>query len=127
MRNGGTITQMETGFLASAEYYARSGSTPSGFVANLYVDVLGRTASAGEIQGWVAHLNRGASRAQIASQFLLSTEHLNTVVSGYYAKFLHRGLDASGQQTWVRAIQTGTRHEAVIGAIIASDEYYLLP
>jgi len=127
MRNGGTITQMETGFLASAEYYARSGSTPSGFVANLYVDVLGRTASAGEIQGWVAHLNRGASRAQIASQFLLSTEHLNTVVSGYYAKFLHRGLDASGQQTWVTAIQAGVRHEAVIGAIVASNEYYLLP
>jgi len=127
MNAGGTITEMETGFLASDEYFARAGSTQSGWVANLYADVLGRTASAGEIQGWVAYLNSGASRAQVASGFLLSTEHLSSVISGYYTKFLHRPVDAGGLQTWVTAIQAGVRHEAIIGAIVASDEYYLLP
>jgi len=63
----------------------------------------------------------------VASGFLLSTEHLSTVISGYYTKFLHRPVDAVGLQTWVTAIQAGVRNEVIIGAIVASDEYFLLP
>jgi Domain of unknown function (DUF4214) len=56
--------------------------------------------------------------------FLLSTEHLNTVVTGYYQDLLGRGLDPSGQKTWVDILQAGGRNEAIIGGIIASDEYW---
>jgi hypothetical protein len=56
--------------------------------------------------------------------FLLSTEQLATVVDGYYQDLLGRGIDATGRWGWVTAIQRGTRVEAIIGGIIASDEYY---
>ncbi len=56
--------------------------------------------------------------------FLISTEHLTTVVDGYYVELLGRHIDPSGRATWVRAIQHGSRLEEIIGSIIASAEYY---
>ena len=56
--------------------------------------------------------------------FLLSTEHLNTVVDGYYVNLLGRHTDLTGQRTWVGILQRGGRDEAIIGGIIASAEYY---
>jgi FtsP/CotA-like multicopper oxidase with cupredoxin domain len=127
MSRGTTITQMEAGFIASPEYYAKAGYNPSGWVAKLYTDVLGRFGSPGEIAAWVGYLNSGASRTQVATMFLLSTEHLSTVVTGYYSAFLHRMPDPAGLAGWVRAMQQGVRHEVIIGAIVASDEYFLQP
>ena len=63
-------------------------------------------------------------RNQVAMGFLLSTEHLTTVVNGYYQHLLGRGIDPSGQRTWVGILQAGGRDEAIIGGIIASAEYY---
>ena len=48
MSSGWTISQMESGFIASPEYYAQAGSTDAGWVTKLYTDVLGRPAGAGE-------------------------------------------------------------------------------
>ncbi|NTW39892.1 MAG: DUF4214 domain-containing protein [Cellulomonadaceae bacterium] len=124
MNAGWTISQMEAGFIASDEYFAASGSTPSGWVSALYGDVLGRAASGGEIAYWTGALQAGANRGQVAMGFLLSTEHLNTKVAGYYGDLLGRGIDVAGQAYWVRILQAGGRDEAIIGGIIASDEYF---
>jgi hypothetical protein len=56
--------------------------------------------------------------------FLLSTERLRTVVDSHYRHLLGRGIDPAGQRTWVAVLQTGGRDEAMIGGIIASQEYY---
>jgi hypothetical protein len=125
MGRGITISQMESGFIASAEYYAKSGSTDAGWVTKLYGDVLGRSASSGEVASWTAALRAGTSRARVAMGFLLSTERLNTVVDGYYVHLLGRHTDPTGQRTWVAILQAGGRNEAIIGGIIASQEYYL--
>ena len=69
-------------------------------------------------------LNKGASRQSVSMGFLLSTERLNTIVEGYYQHLLGRGVDAAGQASWVQILQAGGRDEAIIGGIIASDEYY---
>jgi hypothetical protein len=66
----------------------------------------------------------GARRDQAAMGFLLSTERLSTVVNGHYLHLLGRGIDLSGQATWVGILQAGGRDEAIIGGIIASAEYY---
>jgi N-acetylmuramoyl-L-alanine amidase/Domain of unknown function (DUF4214) len=124
MGRGMTIAQMESGFIASPEYYAKAGSTYAGWVTKLYADVLGRTAAPSEVAGWTATLGRGTPRGQVAMGFLLSTEHLTTVVNGYYQHLLARGIDPSGQRTWVGILQAGGRDEAIIGGIIASNEYY---
>lgn len=123
MAGGLTIQGLESGFLASPEYYLQSGSTDTGWVRRLYQHVLGREAADSEVQWWVAALAAGASRQTVAYGFVLSTERLVTVVNGYYLDLLGRGIDPSGQQSWVSAIQRGTRTELIIGELIASPEY----
>ena len=123
MRRGLTIQHMEAGFVASPEYYLQSGSTDAGWVRRLYQDVLGRTPSAAEVRHWQRELAAGAGRDRVATGFLLSTEHLTTVVDGHYRALLGRPIDPTGAAHWVAAIQRGTRIETIVGGIIASDEY----
>lgn len=123
MREGWTIAQMESGFLSSDEFYGYAGSTASGWVGDLYGAILGRTPAPSEVDFWVGKLST-MSRQSISLSFLLSTEYLSGQVNGYYHVLLGRGLDQSGQRTWVGILQSGGRDEAVIGSIIASDEYW---
>lgn len=122
MRRGMHIQEMEIGFLASPEYYGRVGGTDDAWVRALYLDVLRRPAAPGEVASWAA-IARASGREGVARGFLYSTERLTTDVNGYYLWLLHRGLDPSGQITWVRAIQAGTRVEVILAGIIGSAEY----
>jgi hypothetical protein len=115
---------MEVGFVASDEYYHRAGGTDAAWVSRLYQHVLGRTAAPAEIRSWTNALARGTSRSQVALGFLISSEHLTTVVDGYYVDLLGRHIDPTGRRSWVTRIQNGERVEAIIGGIIASDEYF---
>jgi Domain of unknown function (DUF4214) len=124
MGRGVTIQSMEAGFLASGEYYAQAGGTDAAWVQRLYRHTLGREAAPVEVQAWVDALARGGSRQAVAMGFLVSTERLSTVVSGYYQRLLGRGVDPVGRQQWVTAIQGGTRTESIIAGIVASGEYY---
>lgn len=124
MATGMTIQEMEGGFVASPEYYQRAGGTPDAWVRQMYRDILGRSASATEVQHWVGVLARGGSRSGVAMGFLLSTEHLTTVIDGHYRHLLERSIDPTGRAGWVTAIQRGTRVEVVIAGIIASPEYW---
>lgn len=124
MAQGMTIQEMEGGFLASAEYYVNAGNTDAGWVTRLYRHVLGRDPGGSEVAHWTQALASGHSRYAVSMGFLLSTEYLTSVVDGYYVDLLGRHIDPSGRATWVSLIQTGTRVEAIIGGVIASDEYY---
>lgn len=124
LAEGWTIEQLDSGFIASDEYWSRAGGTAAGWVQALYVDILGREAGGAELAFWLGRLDGGSTRPAVAMGFLLSTEHLTTVVEGYYLWLLGRGLDPSGLGTWVSAIQHGARDEQVIGSIVASDEYW---
>jgi hypothetical protein len=124
MQAGMIIQEMESGFLASPEHYATSGGTDTAWVTRLYQQVLHRTPGQPEVASWTGTLARGASRQQVAMGFLLSTEHLTTVVDGHYVHLLGRHIDPTGARSWVGDIQRGARVEAVIGGIIASTEYY---
>lgn len=128
MAAGVTIQQLDAGFLASPEYYALSGGTADAWVRGLYQDVLSRAASASETGYWSGWLAAGANRGSVAMGFLMSTEHLSTVVDDQYRLLLRRGGDALGVHTWVTQMQSGVRLEQIIGSLVASDEYVgLLP
>jgi len=125
MKRGVTIQQMEGGFIASAEYYGRAGGNDAAWVSALYTDVLGRAPAASEVTTWVTRLHAaGGGRYRVAMGFLMSGERLGAVVNGHYVALLGRGLDATGRASWVRQLQRGVRIEAVIGGIVASNEYY---
>ena len=59
--------------------------------------------------------------------FLLSTDRRTTWVDGYSQHLPGRGIDPTGQRTWVGILQRGGRDETIIGGIIASDEYRARP
>lgn len=123
MNRGLHIQQMEAGFLASQEYFdVWGGGTNAGWIRALYLDVLNREASPGEVQAWLPAIARDG-REQVSRGFLYSTEKLATDVDGYYQWLLRRPLDDVGRVGWVRAIQNGVRVEVIIAGIIASDEY----
>ena len=123
MSVGRTISDIEVGFLASPEYYAQAGSTDAGWVRRLYQHVLGRSAADAEVAYWVARVP-AIGRGGVARGFVVSSEYLASVVDGYYVSILGRHIDPSGRATWVAAIQRGARLEEIIGAIVASPEYY---
>ncbi|WP_165372775.1 DUF4214 domain-containing protein [Pengzhenrongella frigida] len=128
MNRGITIQQMEGGFLASQEYFDQSGGSDAEWIRRLYSHVLGRTAAPAEVNFWLSYVGAsGGSRFQVAMGFLTSTERLTTIVNTQYQHLLGRSLDQGGAQTWVGAIQSGVRLEAVIGGIISSEEYFARP
>ncbi len=123
MDRGLHIEQMQAGFIASPEFYAKAGSDPRQWVIDLYATVLDRAPAEAEITYWVERLANGANRWTVAIGFLYSTEHLTSVVDGYYLDLLRRNIDPSGTITWVGAIQSGARDEQIIASIVSSAEY----
>jgi len=57
-------------FLASEEYYTRSGATPAGFVTRLYNDLLNRAPSSNELGYWLQQLALYNDRRDVAYRIL---------------------------------------------------------
>jgi hypothetical protein len=123
MSSGRHIEQMQSGFIASDEFYARGGGNDRGWVTLLYQSVLDRSPASSEVDWWASTIRGGMSRSQVALGFLYSTEHLTTVVDGYYVDLLRRHIDPTGRATWVGQIQAGHRDEEIIASIVSSAEY----
>lgn len=123
MRRGMHIEQMQARFISSPEFYARYGSTDRGWITGLYQSVLTRDPGSSEVDHWQGRIGAGYSRSQVAVGFLYSTEHLTTVVDGYYVDLLGRHIDPAGKATWVGQIQRGHRDEEIIASIVSSAEY----
>jgi hypothetical protein len=120
---GGTFEQLYAAILGSGEYFQRVGATNPSFVAALYQDLLGRPTDPGS-QFFLDQLNTGVLRTQVATQVLLSTEHLTRLVGSYYTRFLGRPADPAAV-AFVNALRVGAlRDEDVIASLLASDEYF---
>lgn len=93
------------------------------FVERLYLDVLGRPADPGGLDGHVQALRRGTPRAQVARTFVCSTEHLERWVEGEYLRLLRRPTDPGGRDAAVRGLQAGARWEDLTAGLAGSDEF----
>jgi hypothetical protein len=75
LRRGIAPEDVQAGFLGSEEYYRLQGSRPRRWVAALYADVLDRSPTPREINGWIETLARnGGSREATAAEFLRSAK-----------------------------------------------------
>ncbi|HMC89686.1 MAG TPA: DUF4214 domain-containing protein, partial [Gemmataceae bacterium] len=119
---GGRSKDVLTGILRSDEYFARNGSTNDTFVKALYHDLLGRTASAPEVAGWVQALGT-LSRAAVIGGFVNSDEYRSDLLGGWYQAYLGRGLDAGGQAGWLAQMRAGMSWEEVQANILTSGEF----
>jgi hypothetical protein len=111
-------------YVHNAQYPNLGGplSPQQAFVQALYHDVLGRTGSLGELNGWVNVLaTRG--QAGVVSDLLYSGEALGRVVDQFYLRFLGRQSDAGGRAGWVDFLQHGGTLEGLETAFLTSPEY----
>jgi hypothetical protein len=123
--NGATQESMLAAIYGSDEYYANvAHGTASGFVGQLYVDILGRAAESGGLATFTTQLAQGASRASVASALLGSHERHVALVSVFYTRFLCRAPDAGGLAANVAPLDTGKRDEDIEVGFLASDEYF---
>ena len=125
LAGGGAIEHVIDGLVSSQEYFALQGNSNSGFVKGLYQDILGRTASPGEVQSWVNALSGGTTGAQVAMGLLTSLEYRDNLVDTYYIEFLRRPADSSGEAGWATAL-AGMTDQAVLASIFGSPEGYAL-
>lgn len=93
------------------------------FVRNLYQDVLNREDDPAGLRDWVAVLQNGASRSQVADAFWLSPEHRGLQVDGYYTRYLHRAADPGGRASWVNAFLAGASEDEIQAGFLISGEY----
>jgi len=110
--------------LDSDEFYTDSGSTADGFLAALYMKLLGRASDSGGLTYWESQLSSGMSRSAVACAFLASTEYRTALVNSYYETFLGRASDSAGLSYWLTQLAGGARDESVIAAIVGSPEFY---
>ncbi len=103
LHNGGTLENVITIFVVSAEYRLLFGSDGA-FVQSLYIKLLKRRGSDSEVAGWVGALPNLARSAVVAA-FLGSAEYRGLVVRSYYADILNRSAAPSAGEVagWVNS------------------------
>ncbi len=101
-------------------------SPTSLWVARMYSEVLGRTTQPGdaEINYWVAQLNAGMSRTQVAQFFVTSPERRSHVIADLYETYLGRAVDAAGLNYWLGVWNASQGPEQVQAGIIGSQEFF---
>lgn len=125
MDQGWTEKDVLNLILRSDEYFARHGGTFNNFVTSLYADLLGRAASAGEL-----NLVKGASRKAVVDMVLASDELGSLLLDGtpalggWYDRYLGRDADTAGKNAFLAALRAGWSWRDVQAAILASDENY---
>lgn len=96
------------------------------YVGQVYIDVLGREADTGGLSGWVAAIQRGMPRQQVAGGFVTSTEYRLLKIDEAYREVLGREPDAGGRLGWLRGIQRGvTSPDDLYQVFLSTQEFYL--
>jgi acylphosphatase len=81
MDDGSALTSMAQQFIDSQEFRAKYGALDNtGFVNQLYVNVLARKGEAAGVEGWVNGLANGLTRAQVLAGFSESSENQANVI-----------------------------------------------
>ncbi len=97
-------------------------STPQSFIQAMYNELLGRTGSLAELNGWVPVLT-AQGQAAVVNDILRSPESLGRIVDAFYLRFLGRQSDASGRTIWVTFLENGGTEEQLENAFLTSPEY----
>ena len=81
MDDGGVLTAMSQQFIDSQEFRTKYGPLDNtGFVNQLYVNVLNRNGEPAGVAAWVGGLNNGLSRADVLKGFSESSENQANVI-----------------------------------------------
>jgi CubicO group peptidase (beta-lactamase class C family) len=119
----GAWTRDVAAFLfASPEFEGLSGGTTTGYVEAVYDRVLGRAPDADGQAYWVARIDGGGPRTEIALSVFTSVEANGQRVDDLYDHLLDRAPDASGRQFWSQRLIT-TDDLELAALLVSSAEY----
>ncbi len=94
-------------------------------VAELYLDLLGRSADAGGLAGFSGALASGAlSVQQIVNAMVNSNEYREKLVNDLYVKYLGRNADAGGLAGYVQLLAAGGTVNQIASSILGSQEFF---
>jgi hypothetical protein len=118
---GGSVEQLDAAILGSPEYYAKHGSTTTGFVTGLYQDLLGKPP--GDVAASAANDPSQDERTILAESIVKSAEGVGYRVQGFYQRFLHRAAEDAGLHFWQDLLTQGASSQQVIAGFVGSAEY----
>jgi len=125
MQQGLSDEHLEASFIGSAEYINSHGGAGAGWVKGMYHDLLGRTPSQAEIDGWVKALANGESTTDIAFGFAAGAEREGLRVTADYQQYLGRTPTPAEVMSWVNAFVNGSKtNEDVVAGFVGSVEYF---
>jgi hypothetical protein len=122
IQSGTSPATVAADFYASREYHARVGGTDPAWVADLYRELLHRTADAGGAAYWVSQLAAGVPRREVALAFYQSLESRQTRTTDLYQKLLGRDPDGPGRAYWAAQLADGQDLRLATN-LASSDEY----
>jgi hypothetical protein len=93
-------------------------------VCRLYEDLLQRAPDAAGKAFWLAMLERGASRTEVAADILGSDEYRRDVVASDYEYLFGHPADALSVVPWVAQLEGGASDRSVLAAMLGSAGYY---
>ncbi len=105
LQGGVLVNALGSEIYGSGEFYQRAGSTPEGFVTELYERILHRIPDPAGLSHWVNVLG-STSRGAVAASFFASPESRADRVTGLYKTLLGRAPDPGGLAYWQNRLLT---------------------
>ncbi len=105
LRAGVRVTTLTAQVYGSDEVWARGGSTPEGFVEDVYPRIMGREASPDDVEYWAGELGHQGP-GDVAKRLLGSIENRRSRVTALYQEILGRQPDTGGRDYWAGRLAT---------------------
>jgi len=123
---GLTDESLAAGILSSPELSAGHGTTDQAWIAAVYEDLLGRQADAASEAYWMAQLEAGGQRIDVAYRIAGSEERARRTVEDDMARCLDVQAVPQIVDIYFNEMAHGTTDEQVLSQIVGSLEYFKL-
>jgi hypothetical protein len=126
LKAGGSLEGLQTIFLTSPEFVARTGGTPEQYVDALYRILLGRPSTGDTgASAFVQLIQAGGDKAGVVTDLLMSPERSQVLATQLYSTILGRSADADELSFWTTALQqSGRPEELAIASFLGSNEFF---
>jgi hypothetical protein len=114
-------------FDGSVATYAGTATSDERFVAQAYLDLLGRRPAPAELSFFATLLGSGETRAQVAGAIVGGDEYRGRVVGRAYQTFLRRPATPGELSAGVAALKAGATDEQFDALVLGSQEYLAGP
>jgi len=125
LAGGAADEDVEAAILGSAEFFGGPGAgTNAGFVAALYMDLLGRPPTPAEQAQFDTAFGKGLTRGAAALGILHSTEYRMRLIRSYFQDFLGRPPTDAELAFFLGRLAAGDTDEQIAADILGSNEYF---